>query len=809
MAKWKSAVITDLGKELMAKVLSGSEIEFTTIKTSDHKYSNDVNLSKVISIPSIKQEKLIDNIEVINKNTVSIYSNFSNKDLTEGYEVRVVGLYAKDPESDSEILYSLTTTDRPDYLPSFNGVTLSSIDYKFVTAVGNAENVILDIIDGSRVTQQQFQELKGEVNYNKNQIDIIITDVDTLKSDVEKLQSDMDDKLSIDHNKNIYEEPRHGLRVVDDKLEYFNGYDWKVVDVDPKSIRDIDNIPLRVQVSATAPSPETGRIYYNSKDNLYYIARSNQWYRLFVGGDEKLDREPPTESPKLVSKTDTTVTLQSDDDMEFRYQGGSWQDDSNFGGLQRNETYKFEQRYKADEVYKASPPSPALSVTTDKGTQTAPNAPTVKDIDFDRVTVTGESNTEVRLNSGTWYSSPHTFTGLTEETEYTAYARKKETNTHKPSPQSSGTKFKTPAEAFMYGFEVDETNLNPRTAVTYINENVGFTPAKVVNGKINWGSWEQFVKDISYRVVVKDGIEQYKVQYDDPTKKLDGSSAILTGSDGDVFTKIIPIWRKYTKTSKGYKVELSDKPFTGAKSLNNELENGYNQFNNPILILLQDLYLLIFKDRDSQTALGRGHVDDSSSKYSTTGGTNGKGYIFGETTGKLQMCFLGIEDLWGNKYQWVDGLVTDGSYNILTGTKSFNDSGSGYTKITTGISSSLSGYAKTVQGGDAGYILADTAGSTSTGYCDYGNLYSGKVARFGGDRSNDANAGAFLVRLGSSISFSNSYVGARLCFKNTEGVYVGNYLGYVEGSKLRSIVGKEPTGSKTIGEFRTYAQNNN
>ena len=182
MAKWKSAVITDLGKELMAKVLSGSEIEFTKIKTSDHKYSNDIDLSKVISIPSIKQEKLIDNIEVINKNTVSIYSNFSNKDLTEGYEVRVVGLYAKDPESDSEILYSLTTTDRPDYLPSFNGVTLSSIDYKFVTAVGNAENVILDITDGSTVTQQQFQELKGEVNYNKNQIDIIITDVDKLKN---------------------------------------------------------------------------------------------------------------------------------------------------------------------------------------------------------------------------------------------------------------------------------------------------------------------------------------------------------------------------------------------------------------------------------------------------------------------------------------------------------------------------------------------------------------------------------------------------------------------------------------------------
>ena len=122
------------------------------------------------------------------------------------------------------------------------------------------------------------------------------------------------------------------------------------------------------------------------------------------------------------------------------------------------------------------------------------------------------------------------------------------------------------------------------------------------------------------------------------------------------------------KTTKGYKIELSDKPFTGAKSLVTELENGYNQFNNPIMLLLQDLYLLIFKDRDSQTALGRGYVDGNSD-FINTGGTNGKGYIYGETTGKIQMCFLGIEDLWGNKRQWVDGLVSDGSYNILTGTK--------------------------------------------------------------------------------------------------------------------------------------------
>ena len=38
--------------------------------------------------------------------------------------------------------------------------------------------------------------------------------------------------------------------------------------------------------------------------------------------------------------------------------------------------------------------------------------------------------------------------------------------------------------------------------------------------------------------------------------------------------------------------------------------------------------------------------------------------------------------------------------------------------------------------------------------------------------------------------------------------YLGAYLGYEESGKLRSITGKTPTGSKTIGDFRTIAQAN-
>lgn len=41
-----------------------------------------------------------------------------------------------------------------------------------------------------------------------------------------------------------------------------------------------------------------------------------------------------------------------------------------------------------------------------------------------------------------------------------------------------------------------------------------------------------------------------------------------------------------------------------------------------------------------------------------------------------------------------------------------------------------------------------------------------------------------------------------------EAFYLGAYLGFLDESKLRSITGKKPTVEKTIGDFRTLAQNN-
>ena len=132
--------------------------------------------------------------------------------------------------------------------------------------------------------------------------------------------------------------------------------------------------------------------------------------------------------------------------------------------------------------------------------------------------------------------------------------------------------------------------------------------------------------------------------------------------------------------------------------------NGWSQFDYNLLYAIQMLYITEYGHPDSQTMVGRGYVDGNSGA-TTTGGTLQYGNnTFGETTGKKQMSYRGIEDFWGNTYCWIDGLYSDGSRNILVGNKGFNNAGSGYANVGRGATSNISGNIREIQGfKEAGY----------------------------------------------------------------------------------------------------------
>jgi hypothetical protein len=194
-------------------------------------------------------------------------------------------------------------------------------------------------------------------------------------------------------------------------------------------------------------------------------------------------------------------------------------------------------------------------------------------------------------------------------------------------------------------------------------------------------------------------------------------------------------------------------------------DNGWGIMDFNLLFAIQLLYSVEYGNYDSQTAIGRGYVDDNSSSIVTGGTLQYGNNTYGETTGKKQMSYRGIEDLWGNCYRWIDGFFCNSSRHILIGNKGFNNTGSGY--MDKGISSFINagGYIGNIQSNkDCGFVISASNGSAITKMYDDGYLYAGDLPIAGAGWNYGSNGGAFGFSCSYGASGTNSDVAASLCF---------------------------------------------
>lgn len=163
MAEFSKLVITEKGQALMAKMIAGTgNIEFTKICASSSQYSES-QLQALTALSNIKQTSLVSKVTRTNNVAIRVEAAYSNADLTTGYYMRTLGLYAVDPDV-GEILYAVTTeTSGNCYMPPYNGVTVTAAYIQLYTTVGNAENVSLEVNPGAYATIGDIQALETEV----------------------------------------------------------------------------------------------------------------------------------------------------------------------------------------------------------------------------------------------------------------------------------------------------------------------------------------------------------------------------------------------------------------------------------------------------------------------------------------------------------------------------------------------------------------------------------------------------------------------------------------------------------------------
>lgn len=364
-----------------------------------------------------------------------------------------------------------------------------------------------------------------------------------------------------------------------------------------------------------------------------------------------------------------------------------------------------------------------------------------------------------------------------------------------------------------YTVRIDTTNSNPETACVYQDDAVGMTP-----GYAGWQN-EPIIQSIK-PCVLNNGSVSYYLNKDNYTQKEGGGTADLTGGDGDVMVEIPKIGYRLWSSGNYQYVSVTTDPAKAdycyyAHSLNSDGDCdkiyygaylGYVDSNNlysrsrvsPTAstsltdfrtyavnrgtgyslesffprTLMQCLYVIIYKNLDSQTALGQGLT--SVSAKVNTGGTNSQSFCYGTASGTDQVKFLGIEDFWGNLYGWLDGIYLDSNFNIKTDYKNSvfigTDGNNFQFSTATGASRNYYGYINKIIGTNTTGFVKDynnnTDGSESTYFSDIGWVNSGRFGYCGGDWDYGAYAGAFYLSLYDSASSSYSNVGARLMYKH-------------------------------------------
>lgn len=363
-----------------------------------------------------------------------------------------------------------------------------------------------------------------------------------------------------------------------------------------------------------------------------------------------------------------------------------------------------------------------------------------------------------------------------------------------------------------YTVRINLNDSNPETSCEYQDDAVGMTP-----GYAGWQN-EPIIQSIK-PCVLNNGSVVYYLNKDNFTQQETGSAADLTGGAGDVMVEIPKIgYRLWNDGSYQY-VSVTNDPAKAdycyyAHSLNTNSDCSHiyigaylsYQSNNNLYsrsdvsptasttlsnfrtyssnrgigysivsffpwTLLQCLYVVIYKNLDSQTALGKGYT--SASNKANTGATNSNTFCYGTQDGTTHMKFLGIEDMWGNLGHWLDGVYCDSSWNILTDYRNsqFTRSDHNFQFSTpTGATRNYYGYINKIMGTNTSGFIKDynnnTDGTSSTYFADYGCVFSGRFAGFaGGYWSDGSNAGAFRLDLSYSASDSGSLLGARLMYK--------------------------------------------
>lgn len=156
-------MLTDNGKNILSKSIANKvPIILSSIALGDG-ISSNIPITEMINIV-LKKE--IENYSYDNGQAY-VRSTFTNENLSEGFYVREIGIYAVDPDNESELLFSYISSgdNEADYFSPGTGTVILKEIIELATGFSGSQDIHLTIDSSTAmVTVDEFNNKVGEIN---------------------------------------------------------------------------------------------------------------------------------------------------------------------------------------------------------------------------------------------------------------------------------------------------------------------------------------------------------------------------------------------------------------------------------------------------------------------------------------------------------------------------------------------------------------------------------------------------------------------------------------------------------------------
>lgn len=199
MGDFNGTILTNRGRNLLAKAQTGVTLNFTRIGLGDGVWPQGIDPATLIALVNEKKSLPIQSLQITGDGTSRLRFVLTNTGLNEGFFIREIGIFANDPDL-GEILYAVTyASDRADYIPAA-GVTLIENVTDIFTVVSNAQNVTATISDTVVLaTKKDIQQhISSAINEHKSDVNAH----DVFSRRIEHVQATAANIWSITHNLN-------------------------------------------------------------------------------------------------------------------------------------------------------------------------------------------------------------------------------------------------------------------------------------------------------------------------------------------------------------------------------------------------------------------------------------------------------------------------------------------------------------------------------------------------------------------------------------------------------------------------------